>query len=114
MYEALSARHWLQGTAWADWSPATKKFCKGLGMSTDCDSAKIFTVESHQRAVSGVAQGVRFLQDRIEHREEVAGRRIDDLQYFGSPGLLITRFSKFSLTLGKLTLQIGYKLLGIG
>jgi len=28
--------------------------------------------------------------------------------------LLLQRFSKFSLTLGKLMLQIGYELLGIG
>ena len=36
------------------------------------------------------------------------------LQYLGGRGLLVTRFGKFSLTLGKLTFEIGYTLLGIG
>jgi hypothetical protein len=43
-----------------------------------------------------------------------AGNRINDLQYLGGRGLLLTRFGKFSLTLGKLTFEIGYTLLGIG
>jgi hypothetical protein len=53
-------------------------------------------------------------QDRIEDRHPVTGRGIDDLRYLGSRCLQITRFGKFSLPLGKLTLQIGCELLGVG
>ena len=32
---------------------------------------------------------MRLLEDRVEYRREVAGRRIDDLQYLGGRGLLL-------------------------
>jgi hypothetical protein len=54
---------------------------------------------------SGVAQPKRFLQDRVEHRREVAGRGIDDLQYLSGGGLPLKRFGEFSLSLGKPTPQ---------
>ena len=60
------------------------------------------------------AELLRLLQHCLEYRREVAGGGGDDTQYLGSRGLLLTRFGKFSLTLGKLTLQIAYELLGIG
>ena len=34
---------------------------------------------------------VRLFQHRVEHRREVAGRGIDDLQHFGGRGLLLQR-----------------------
>ena len=37
-----------------------------------------------------------LLQDRIEHRREVAGRGIDDLQYLGGCGLLGLSLVAFS------------------
>jgi len=39
-------------------------------------------------------QGVRLFQDRIEHRREIAGRGIDDLQYLGGRGLLLQRLAR--------------------
>jgi len=59
------------------------------------------------------AQGQGFFQHRIKYRCETTRRRVDDAQYLGGRGLL-TRFGKFSLTLGKLTFEIGYPPLGIG
>ena len=41
--------------------------------------------------------------DCLKYRGEFAGRGIDDLQHLGRRGLLLKRFGKFSLTLGKLT-----------
>ena len=38
---------------------------------------------------SGFAQPHRLLQHRVEHRREVAGRGVDDLQYLGGRGLLL-------------------------
>ena len=37
---------------------------------------------------------MRFLQYRIEHRCEVAGRAVDDLQYLGGRGLLLQRLAR--------------------
>jgi hypothetical protein len=75
---------------------------------------RVLAVDPPNVSVSRLAEAQRLLQDRVEHRGEIAGGGIDDLQYFGGRGLLLTRFDKFSLTLGKLTFQIGYELLGIG
>jgi hypothetical protein len=36
-----------------------------------------------------LAQVQRFVQYRIEHRGEIVGRRIDDLQHLGGCGLLL-------------------------
>src|SRR5215471_9391380 len=74
----------------------------------------LFAIPDPQEPDGSLAQAQRFFEHRVEHRRESAGRRIDYPQYLGGRGLLLTRFSKFSLTFGKLTLQIGYKLLGIG
>ena len=38
---------------------------------------------------SRTAQAVRLLQDCVENRGEVAGRRINDPQHFGGRGLLL-------------------------
>jgi hypothetical protein len=40
----------------------------------------------------GAAQRMRLLQDRIEHRGEIAGRGIDDAQHLSSRGLLLQGF----------------------
>ena len=56
----------------------------------------------------------RLLEDRVEYRREVAGRGIDDLQHLGGRGLLLERLVTLGSAFGKLTMQIGYELLGIG
>jgi hypothetical protein len=62
-----------------------------------------------------------LLQDCVKHRREVTRRRIDDLQYPGGGGLPLQRLVTLGfvlvtrgVALGKLTLQIGDKLLRIG
>ena len=37
---------------------------------------------------------MRLFQNSIEHRGEVAGRAVDDLQYLGSGGLLLQRLAR--------------------
>ena len=37
----------------------------------------------------GLAQAHRLFEHRVEHRREVAGRGIDDLQHLGGRGLLL-------------------------
>ena len=53
-------------------------------------------------------------QHGIEYGREVAGRGIDDLQDFGGRGLPLQRLVTLGFALAKLTLEIGYPLIGIG
>jgi hypothetical protein len=62
--------------------------------------------EEH-RALRRTAEGVRLLQDGIEYRREVAGRRIDDPQDLGGRGLLSARFGKFGFAFVEPAPQFG-------
>src|SRR6266446_6790341 len=46
-----------------------------------------------QRPESSSAKLMRLFQYRVEHRGEITGRRIDDLQYLGGGGLLLQRLA---------------------
>src|SRR5215469_6302448 len=90
--------------------------------------AEVLAIVKKQASEFGPAEGVRLIQDRVEHRLDVAGRGIDYLQYLGggdllgeslitldrSLGQLPLRFVQLGSALDKLTLQIGCELLGIG
>ena len=53
------------------------------------DQRKQFAVVRSQGAVVGIAERMRLIENRVEHRREVAGRGIDDLQDLGGRGLLL-------------------------
>jgi hypothetical protein len=71
------------------------------------DRANTFAVEKLQTAVRNPAQRMRFLQDGVEHRHKVAGRRIDDLENFSRRCLLRASFVALRRALGELSLQPG-------
>ena len=50
--------------------------------------------------MSAVTEAVRLFQYRVEHRREVAGRGIDDLQHLGGRGLLLQRLVALGGPLG--------------
>ena len=52
------------------------------------------TIPSPENSKGCLAKPGRLFQHRIEHWREVAGRGIDDLQYFGGRGLLFQRFAR--------------------
>ena len=52
------------------------------------------------------AQGVRLFEDRVEHRREVAGRGVDDLQNLGGGGLARERFVALGRARSKLALEV--------
>jgi hypothetical protein len=79
-----------------------------------CGEIGTVTIDEPKGSLHGTAESDRSLQHRVEHRREVAWRRIDDLQHLRGRGLLFKRFSKISLTLGEPTPQIDYQLLWIG
>src|SRR5215471_17850233 len=58
------------------------------------EGAECLAIAKQQAAVGGTAKGVGLLQNRVEDRGEVAGRRIDDLQYLGGCGLLFERLTR--------------------
>src|SRR6516225_199308 len=51
-------------------------------------------IKRRKRAERNLAEFHRLFEDRIEHGREVAGRRIDDLQYLGSRGLLLQSLAR--------------------
>jgi len=69
-----------------------------------------------QRAHFRFAQHGRLFQHRIEHRGEIAGRRIDDLQHLGHRALAGERFVTLGAGLFQLAAQRGdgFKRLGGG
>ena len=56
---------------------------------------------------SGLAEAHRLFEHRVEHRREIAGRGIDDLQHLGGRGLLLQRLVAFGGALGEQTAQLG-------
>ncbi len=62
--------------------------CQRLGDAVRRYRPCVLAVIGHQCTVSGPAEAVRLLQDRVEHRPEVAGRAVDHLQDLGGRGLL--------------------------
>src|SRR6516225_6361294 len=55
--------------------------------------AELCTVVELQASVGDATKAVRLLQDRVEYRREIAGRRIDDLQHLGRRGLPLKCFA---------------------
>jgi hypothetical protein len=62
----------------------------------------MFLLPSAEPAKGSSAQLHRPLEHRIEGRSEIAGRGIDDLQYFGSRGLLSEGLVTLGSALGEL------------
>src|SRR5262245_7622375 len=63
-------------------------------MSALGNGSGVITFKDPQASERGPAKGMGLLQYRIEHRSEVARRRIDDLQHLGSRGLLLQRLAR--------------------
>src|SRR6516165_5849334 len=66
-----------------------QEFCKPTchaALSNDADFGSVVELQS---ADCDPAKVMRLLEDCRVHRRQIAGRRIDDLQYFGSRGLLL-------------------------
>jgi hypothetical protein len=78
-------------------------------------------IPGSENAKGCFAQPRCLFQYCVEHRGQIAGRGVDDLQNLGGCGLLSQRFvalgcslSKLGSAFGKLTFEIGCTLLGIG
>src|SRR5215470_17114238 len=94
MYVALATNQFFVEHAASEWS--ADGLCYVFRIATDRDGAEVFAVVERQRAVRRPAETVRLLQYRIEHRRQIAGRGIDDLQYLRGRGLLLQRLARLS------------------
>jgi hypothetical protein len=70
------------------------KFHVSLWQATRRNRAKFIPFYSSQHPECRLAQSHRLFEHRVENRGEVAGRRIDDAQYFGGRGLLFQGFAR--------------------
>src|SRR6516225_10613920 len=87
MHVALAAHQLLMEDGAANW--ATYHLDQMFRIAAGRYRAKAFAVVGPQPAERSAAEAVRLFQDRVEHRGEFAGRRIDDLQDLGGGGLLL-------------------------
>jgi hypothetical protein len=55
----------------------------------------MITINGYQRSFGRAAEAVCLFQYRVEDRHEIARRGVDHLQYLGSGGLLLERFTRF-------------------
>src|SRR5215471_3535672 len=58
------------------------------------DRTEMLSIIGCQYALCSPTKAVSLFQDRVEHRGEVARRRIDDLQELGGRGLLLQGFAR--------------------
>ena len=96
-----------------DWTTLPEPLAK-LWLTVRGAQMKALTIPSSEMAKGSLAEPRCLFQHCVEHRGEVAWRGVDDLQHLGRCGLPLQRLVTLGSTLGKLTLQIGYELLGIG
>src|SRR3954449_4626136 len=68
---------------------STQKFLKLRRYTVNCSNMQVLTVIIPKGAISCLTKVHRSFQHRLEYRGEVTGRRIDNLQYLGSCGLLL-------------------------
>src|SRR5436190_21762828 len=76
-------------------APLPQYLGKFVGQAADGNRPEPFTVVKFEAALRDIAEAMRLLQDGIENRREVAGRRIDDLKYLGGRSLLLQGFARF-------------------
>src|SRR5271167_1765086 len=79
---------------WYDWPRLAHRFGECRGDTVHRDRMKMVAVDPRQAAESRLAEPQRSFEHRVEHRGEVAGRRIDDLQDLGGRGLLLQRLAR--------------------
>src|SRR5215472_17575298 len=72
-----------------------EKFSERRGSALMRRSMKPLPVIDHEGAEGRLAKRMCLLEHRLKHWSEVAGRRIDDLQYLGRRGLLLQCLARF-------------------
>lgn len=87
---AVKKPHLHRAAAIARWV-LLSKFGEKFGYSMHRSSPEALAVIGVQEAKGGAAQSHRLFEHRVEDRGQIAGRGVDDLQYFGDPGFSVQR-----------------------
>src|SRR3954454_24052899 len=110
-FARVETRHGSSGTGYHSASVNDKFNISRVASSGD--SAVLLALDRGKLTVRRFTKSQRFVEHRVEHRREVAGRGIDDLQDLGGRGLPCQRLvplSDYLVTLGerlaKLALQL--------
>ena len=89
MNDLLAMDELVERHTWCGLGRAGSRFVTAPG-----GSAKHDAVKSHQLTEGCSAEAQRLLEHRIEHRQEIAGRGIDNLQYLGRRSPLLQCFAR--------------------
>src|SRR5215472_9798869 len=92
MNDALTAHDPLQRRSWAT-TLAQERDEFGCESPRGRDTSAL-SFDEPEGALDSAAESDRLLEHRVEHRCEVAGRGIDDLQYLGRRRLLLQRLAR--------------------
>src|SRR6516225_6689582 len=71
------------------WIAMPQHFGEFIRCPVHRDHVHTLAVIEFESSMIDAAKTHRFFEHCVEHRREIAGRRIDDLQYFGGRGLLL-------------------------
>jgi hypothetical protein len=106
--EAVFSPHHSSGTgSGAGMKRVTAELSVGLGCAVERSCHREVVRKAPKNAKACLTEARRPFKHRIEHRREIAGRRIDDLQYFGGRGLLLERTRQFNGALLQCRFAIG-------
>ena len=93
MDQTVTSQQRSLGGQGAVWRP-----CHGFRLvpiTTSRHGAEESSIVGSQRANIQATNTVRFRHDRLEHRRQIAARRVDHLQNLGGRGLLLQRLALF-------------------
>src|SRR5262249_30226780 len=94
-HKALTLHNLFKRTAWPgqERTSCAEPFGE-LRITTHSGWVETFAIICAKNAVDCLAKAGRLFEKRIESRGEVAGRGVDDSQYFGGRGLLLQCFAR--------------------
>jgi hypothetical protein len=95
-------RQWGTTDSGLNWAELTKPL-DNTRLTSHGRGMEALAIKGIEVPVGGPTKTHRPFEHRIEHRREIAGRRIDDLQYLSARGLLSERLVSFGSAFGKLT-----------
>ena len=76
--------------------PSCRRHSTKSSVASDCGEVKLLAIKCGEMPVIGLAQPHCPFEHCIEHRREIAGRGVDDLQHLGGRGLLLQCLARLS------------------
>src|SRR5215472_16094963 len=89
MNDPFAAQQPWRRRSWHRFERPSQQLRQRVGQAALCDGAEFPSDLELETAEIGPAQPVSLLEYGVEHRGEVAGRGVDNLQYLSGRGLLL-------------------------